>query len=67
MQANDLNVKAKAFVPEYAKEEEYYFNKLEKEFVKTNKWIFEEEEMENNDKNSKMKTTKNNIDKLWRY
>lgn len=41
---NDLDIDAKPFIPEYVKEEECYFDNLEKEFMRANKWIFEDED-----------------------
>jgi hypothetical protein len=56
----DLNVTAKPFIPDYIREEEIFFNKLEQEFVRVNKWIFDEEEcMLKDDSNNEKKDVGN--------
>ena len=41
-----MNTEAKSFIPESVKIENEYFDKLEKEFVEANKWMFEAIELE---------------------
>jgi hypothetical protein len=41
---SDLNANAKEFYPQWAKDEDKFFDELEKRFMERNAWIFEDNE-----------------------